>query len=361
MTEESQPRASVLQRLIGRLRTVPLLTPAGRRGRYIGASLVALVAAGSIAQITVAQATALPEGAVFQLGDTVLTEPQYEHRTRVLEVLYGVKPPKNKAKLDQYRRSTAKAIAVSDILDSAKRAEGVVIADKQASDELDKMLQNFPPGGRQQFTGALRQSGLSERDVTDEIKRQLGNSQLFDKVTRKVPPANEADAYKYYNEHRTQMAQPERRHLRNIVVDSKQKADLALQRLKSGEDFALMARDMSMDGSTRDKGGDLGTVTKQQLDPAYGNPAFAAAANAFFGPVQTKQGWHVGQVLEIKPAVPLPFKQLKKQLTGKVDTDRKLKAWNSWLDTQIRSADVQYADKYRPNDPEAVPQNGVPR
>jgi peptidyl-prolyl cis-trans isomerase C len=351
-----------LRRVWGRLSGAPLVLPAGRRSRYIGASLVALVAVGSIAQIAVAQANALPAGAVFRLGDTVFTQQEYDHRSRVLQMLYGVRAPQGGPALDQYRRATAKAIAVSDILERAKQSQGVVIADKQASDQMDKVLQqNFPVGGRQQFTAALAQAGLSEQDVLEEIKSQLGNSRLFDKITRGVPQATQANARAYYDQHRAQMVQPEQRHLRNIVVDSKEKADLVSARLRAGEDFAAMAGQVSMDSSTKDKGGDLGTVTRQQMEPAYANVAFAAPANGFFGPVQTKQGWHVGQVLGIQPAVPLSFDQLRQQLTDKVTTDRELKVWNSWLGEQIRSADVQYADIYRPKDPDAQPEGGVPR
>lgn len=358
---ESGQRASRLRRLIGRLRGVPLLAPAKRRSRYVGATFVALVAAGSITHVAVAQANALPDDAVFRLGDTVLNKQQFAHRTKVMEVLYGVKRPDDKAKQDEFRRATAKAIAVSDILEHAKKRANVVIADKEASDQLDKVIkQSYPQGGREQFTNALGSSGISEKDVLDEIKRQLGNGQMYQKLTHSTPPVKEADAHKTYQQRKDEMVQPEQRHLRNIVTDSKDKASKALARVEAGEDFAAVAREVSMDSSSKENGGDLGKVAKEQLDKEYGKAAFGVKDKGLFGPVKTKEGWHVGQVLKVEPEVPLSFEKVKSQLTTQIHTERKLKVWNSWLSDQIKSAEVEYADDYRPKNPHSPPSGGAP-
>lgn len=58
------------------------------------------------------------------------------------------------------------------------------------------------------------------------------------------------------------MVTPERRHLRNIVVDSEQKATELAEQAKSSAGFAQLAAENSMDESIADKGGDLGTLTR---------------------------------------------------------------------------------------------------
>lgn len=156
--------------------------------------------------------------------------------------------------------------------------------------------------GAGEHLGAL---GLSEIQVLSEIKRQLASVQLYDEVTKKAKKITEADVSAYYNEHRAEIATLEKRHLRNVVVATRQDADAVLTELRSGADFAKVAARRSLDQSTKDNGGDLGTVTAEQLEPGYGRAAFAAKKNALFGPVQTQYGWNVGKVLHIHPGEPL--------------------------------------------------------
>ncbi|MGH3624029.1 MAG: peptidylprolyl isomerase [Sciscionella sp.] len=52
----------------------------------------------------------------------------------------------------------------------------------------------------------------------------------------------------------------------------------------------------SIDGSTRSKGGDLGEVAEEQLQPDYAKVAFAAGNGEIFGLVKNNYGWNIGRV-----------------------------------------------------------------
>jgi peptidyl-prolyl cis-trans isomerase C len=342
------------------LRQRPLLVPRPGKTWYLSAVALAVLATGAGTQIAVAQITALPADAAFRIHDTMLTEQQLTDRVRALEALYGVRRPDDPAAVDRFNRDSAKAVAVSEILDSAAEEEGVVIPEKAAQDELEKLLTQTYPAGRSDFIARLGQVGLSEPEVLAEIRRQLTNARLFDQVTRDIPPVTDADVQQAYDTRRDEMAEPEKRHVRNIVVASEAEARNAVDRLKAGEDFGAVARSVSLDGSTKDKGGDLGTAVRQQLDPGYGDEAFRAAANSVFGPVETQHGWNVGQILEVTPAVPLSLEQVRDPLRQKLEGERRLGRWNGWLGEKIRAAEVEYAPRYRPADPDAPP-GDVPR
>jgi peptidyl-prolyl cis-trans isomerase C len=344
----------------GWLRGRSLLVPRPRKARVVGVLVLVLLSAGSGTQIAVDRITALPADAAFRIGGTVFTQSELDGRAQALEALYGVQRPQDPAGQDRFNRDMAKAVAVSQILQRVAQAKGVVIADKAAQDQLDKLIAASYPAGRDEFIAKLGTVGLSQAEVIDEIKRQMVNAALFDQTTKDVRPATQADAQRYYDTHRAQMVDPEKRHLRNIVVASEADARRILTQLTAHQDFATIASTSSLDGSTKDSGGDLGTATRSQLDPQYADAAFRAAPNASFGPVKTTQGWNVGQVLQVTAAVPLSFQQLKDQLTQQLDTQNKLDRWNAWIGQQIRAAGVEYAPRYRPADPDAPPSD-LPR
>jgi peptidyl-prolyl cis-trans isomerase C len=313
------------------------------------------LAAGLATGLAVFRQPGVPAGAAFELGDRTVTITQVEERIDMLRALYGVQPPREEAALARFRRDSAKAVAVSLVLDDAARARGIVIADKTARDVLTRFVERqFPTGGRAEFVQALGTVGTSETDIIAEIRRQLAVSRLFDEVTGRVA-VSDADVTAAFAERRDELGTPERRRVRNIVVATRGDAEQILRQLRGKADFAGLAQQHSLDASTRTKGGDLGLVSAAELESAYARPAFAARRGAAFGPVETSSGWNVGLVEEIVPAQAAAFAVVATQLRDDVQTERAVEAWRGWLAKEIRRADIRYADAYRPAHPDAAP------
>lgn len=70
------------------------------------------------------------------------------------------------------------------------------------------------------------------------------------------------------------------------------------QRLKEGDDFAVLARGNSDDKGSAIKGGDLGFVVPGALVPPFEEAMNKLAINQISEPIQTQFGWHIIQVLE---------------------------------------------------------------
>jgi peptidyl-prolyl cis-trans isomerase C len=328
--------------------------PAPHPTPVVGLALLALLAIGSGTTLALERIEAIPAGAAFRVDGTLVTESQLADRVKLLGALYGVTPPTDSAKLDKFRRDSAKAVVVSDVLADASRAKGIVIADKTANDQLTQLIDTTFPQGRDVFLQKLAGVGVTQEAVLDEVKSQLANARLYDQVTQGVPTPTDQDVEQYYQQHKAEMAVPEKRHLRNIVVADQDQANRIRAQLAGGADFGTAAGQSSMDDSTKGKGGDLGTVTRDQLDKNYGDAAFTVAPNSVFGPVQTQYGWNVGQVLEVTPAVALSLGQAREQLRATMLDQRKKDAWDSWLSGQLHTAHARYADAYRPADPDSA-------
>ncbi|MEV5303355.1 peptidyl-prolyl cis-trans isomerase [Amycolatopsis methanolica] len=338
----------------------PRVLPSGRRGTVAGTALLAVVLAGSGTQIVIDRLTSLPDGAVLRAAGVTVSEQDYQRRVHLLGALYGVQAPPDGSKAGEFARATAKAIAVGLVLDHEAAAGGVVIAQKSAEDQLDKLVAESFPQGRDAFIQKLGQNGVSEADVLDEVKRQLANQQLYERVTAPVAAPTDAEVVQAYQERQAQLVQPEARHLRNIVIATREQADAAVDRLRGGADFAVLAAEISLDGQTKNAGGDLGTLAANQLQDAYAQAAFAAAPGAVFGPVQTQDGWNVGQVLDVQPPKQLTLDEVREPLKNTLVDERRLALWNSWLAERMKAADIRYADQYRPADPDTPGEGTAP-
>lgn len=98
-------------------------------------------------------------------------------------------------------------------------------------------------------------------------------------------------------------------HVRHILLkpetsmtesEAKKQANNLYQQLKSGKDFALMAKQYSLDAASAVKGGDLGWVTEEALVPTFAKAMAALPLHTVSKPVKSPFGWHLIEVLERK-------------------------------------------------------------
>lgn len=77
--------------------------------------------------------------------------------------------------------------------------------------------------------------------------------------------------------------------------EAKKKAQEALEKVKSGEDFAQVAKEYSEDSSAAN-GGELGTFGRGQMVTEFENAAFAMKDGEISDIVETQYGYHIIKV-----------------------------------------------------------------
>jgi peptidyl-prolyl cis-trans isomerase C len=90
---------------------------------------------------------------------------------------------------------------------------------------------------------------------------------------------------------------PDKVHCAHILVKSESQAKAVLARLKEGEKFGNIAREVSRCSSGK-RGGDLGTFTRGKMVKEFETAAFALGKGKVSGVVKTKFGCHIIKRLE---------------------------------------------------------------
>ena len=137
----------------------------------------------------------------------------------------------------------------------------------------------------------------------------LMESQLTDIAKTATTDAN---LHAIYDQAAKAQKPEEEIHARHILVATEGDAQAALKRLKAGEDFAKVAKEMSKDPGS--EGGDLGWFTKDRMVPAFADAAFKLKDNEISDPVKTQFGWHIIQVEGRRQKTFPPFDQVKDQI-----------------------------------------------
>jgi len=130
-----------------------------------------------------------------------------------------------------------------------------------------------------------------------------------------------------YEKNKDHFRTPERVKVRHILFQTtgksqadidkiKAKAQDVLKQVKSGGDFAALAKKYSEDPGSAQKGGDLDWVVRGQTVKNFENAAFSLKPKQFSDLINTEYGFHIIQVLDKQEARLQPFEEVKGQLAA---------------------------------------------
>ena len=123
---------------------------------------------------------------------------------------------------------------------------------------------------------------------------------------------------------------------RHILVADQVTADKVEARLKAGESFASLAKELSTDTGSKDNGGDLGWFGTGKMVKEFEDVAYKLKVGETSAPVKSQFGYHIIQVLghEVRNVSQTELDSLK---TAKLTT---------WINTQMAAVKITYADNF---------------
>ncbi len=106
---------------------------------------------------------------------------------------------------------------------------------------------------------------------------------------------------------------------RHILVTSEEEAKDVIAKLKKGGNFAKLAAEKSLDDGSKENGGEL----NWSPPAAYVRPFAEALVKLSKGgrtdqPVETNFGWHVIELMDIRPMAVPPFEEVKPNIQQRV-------------------------------------------
>jgi parvulin-like peptidyl-prolyl isomerase len=134
--------------------------------------------------------------------------------------------------------------------------------------------------------------------------------------------------------------------LRHIRVADRETTDEVIARLDAGENWDELAAEFSEDTLTKDSGGDLGWLTRDNITDQFGEEGlivFETPIDVISDPIETQLGWELFQVLghDERPLDDEAFQQAV------------IREFNNWLTSTRISYDVLIMDDWAEDLPDA--------
>ena len=237
--------------------------------------------------------------------------------------------------------------------------EGITVSDEEVDKEIEEIKNQVGEQARasgqdlsdqEAFDQALEQNQISEDELRQDVRESLPVQEVQERVAGNAEPSDE-EIQQFYNENKTaQFTQPAQRSVRHILLnkDQQQKAEDIKAQLQDGGDFAALAKENSQDPGSAEKGGDLGCLGKGETVPPFEEAAFAAEPGEVVSPVETKFGYHLIEVTEIREEQTQPLAEVETQITDQLAATQQEEEFTKWIEDQKQQRNVKYLPGYKP-------------
>jgi peptidyl-prolyl cis-trans isomerase SurA len=255
---------------------------------------------------------------------------------------------------DPQERRRRMAKLASQVLDEMVSEELIVQAAEAAKIEVDssevqaaldeiKQQNNLDDAG---LATALSQQGYTLQGYKADLRRQLLRLRAVNQLVAPKVQVTDEDVRARYDQMSRRSEAVSAVQLSHILIklpehpteqqlsDAKEKAAKAMDRVKAGEAFAAVAKEVSEDPSTSANGGELGWFQRGSINPDWEPIVFSMNKGDMRGPVTGPQGLHVFYVTDIKQSELKPYDQMKDQLQRELrrrELDKQTQTWTEEL------------------------------
>jgi parvulin-like peptidyl-prolyl isomerase len=221
--------------------------------------------------------------------------------------------------------------------------------DRAVDSQIQNMKKNFST--EQEFDDSLKGEGISlddlKQDIHDKMTRQLKASHVLREKQMDLPESvvvTDTDAQNYYDQHPNNYEkvkfsiillrvspQASAQEVKQVQIQ----AEGVLKQVRSGADFAALAKKYSEDPGSAADGGDVGTVTRSDI----GDPKLAAGVFALKAPgtglVRAGDGIYI---VKVESRGKSDFDSAAADIKAFLKKEKQEQAINSWIDGLKKNA-----------------------
>ncbi len=325
-------------------------------------SLLLLFAVLLISIPAALNADSVVEEIIARVNNQIITRSEFQKEEEQLKQEVQQQDPQNANKLYAERqRDVLRGLIDQDLLLDKGKDLGVT-ADTDLIKRLDEIRKQMNLETIEDVGKAAEQQGVSFEDFKQNLKNQIITQKVIgQEVGSKIQQPTKEEEQKFYEEHKSEMRQPEQIRLSEILISvqkpaangqaaadptpeelaaAEAKAKSLLAEIKAGAKFEDVAKKSSGDASAA-QGGDLGFFRKDGTLHELESQLFAMKTGDVSDVIRTRQGFVILKVTDHAPAGVLPLKEVEPKIQEAIYMDKLQPALRDYL-TKLREDSFIY-------------------
>lgn len=236
--------------------------------------------------------------------------------------------------------------AIDELL-LVQRAEelGLRLRPEYVQDVVENIKKENGIEGDDALREQLRREGMTLEDLKRNIQRSILRRQVLSSELEAKTGVSEAEARADYEARKPEYTRPATVHLEEILVKSEEgrdalgEAQALVARARTGEAFAVLAREHS-DAPTREAGGDLGTLSRGELNPEIEAELAALKPGDVSEPLASGEGYRIFRVVEKTEGSVVPFEEVRQEIERRLVQERYAKEYDAYVEGLRKAATV---------------------
>jgi peptidyl-prolyl cis-trans isomerase SurA len=317
---------------------------------------VLLIASPSLA------ADQVVEEIVARVNNQIITRSEYLRSKEELRKEAQQQDPVNADKVVADRDKDVLRDLIDQQLLLEKGKELGITAETELIKKLDQMRKDMNLDSMEELEKAAQAQGVSFEDFKQNMRNQIITQQVIGKEVGSRLNITKDDEQKFYDEHKTDMDQPEQVRLSEILVSTEkkandtrddaqivqaaqEKANHLLEEIKKGAKFDDVAKKDS-DGPSAAQGGDLGYFKRGTLAKELEDKTFAMKPGDVSDVIRTKQGFIILKATDHTEAGVPPFSKIEPRIQEAVYMQKLQPALREYLTKLREDAFIRYYPGY---------------
>lgn len=256
----------------------------------------------------------------------------------------------DKARLPEIRKNVLENMINRELLLQESQKSGIKIDDAAVDKQMADVKKQFPSD--KELEMMMKRMNMTEESFKVQLRRDMTIQEFIEKQFASKINISDEESKTYYDGNPDKFKQPEEVKASHILVSVPPKSDDAKKaearkkiediqkRLKKGEDFAAVAKEVS-DCPSKEQGGDLGYFAKGQMVKPFEEAAFAMKPGETSNIVETDFGFHLIKVADKKAAGTRAYETVKDSISGKLKQEKLQKDVAAYLDKVKESAKIE--------------------
>jgi foldase protein PrsA len=186
----------------------------------------------------------------------------------------------------------------------------------------------------------LKRYGLS----MGQYRRELTLSVLWDALAAKDVTVTAVELDGYYAQYRKQFGHDEQVRLLLYLGSTRENAEAFKQMLDAGGDFAALAKQVSEDSTTKERGGDTGWIGRGDYAKEITDVAFTLKVGQVSDIIKAPDGWVVVRLEEVRAPGERSYEEVRPELARRIAQVKLRQTRKAWLVKQRKAAPLSITE-----------------
>lgn len=237
----------------------------------------------------------------------------------------------------------------TELILTAGEKAGLTVSEGEIEAKVEQGISQMT--SKDELLRALERRG----QTLDDFKRFARAELLLEKMAQPLIDVSEPVLKEYYQHNITQFKHERQARARWMLFQDKASALAVREVLNDTKaDFAGLAKGVSSDVVTAEKGGEMGWFAATDYAEAVSKTAFSLKPNQISDAFEVPDGWAVLQLQQTREAGDYPFDEVRDSIRARVSAEMMPQAKQRWIDEVRKNMSLQISDRRLKNNVQSL-------